>query len=96
MSVTDTPRFEDLEADGHPRDKWAERSPKPSLNPRIAWLEAVPIDYPSMSPPAKYARFHEVTELIILANEYRLVTFIPLEDRPQDEQQYIRSQVSDR
>ena len=96
MSVAQTPRYEDLVVDEHFPKQWTKRSDRPRLNPRIAWLEAIPIDYPSAKPPAECARLHEVTELILLAEpDGRLVTCIRLADRPRNEQQYIRSQVSD-
>ncbi|WP_435552722.1 hypothetical protein [Natrinema sp. CGMCC1.2065] len=95
IDVTPTPRYEDLEVDPHFPERWTERSPRQQLNPKVAWLEAIPVDYPSASPPAECTRYHEVTEMLLLAEPNgRLVTCIPLEDRPHDEQQYIRSQVS--
>ena len=95
--VTPTPRYEEIVVDEHFPGRWAKRSPRPKLNAKIAWLEAIPVDYPSAKPPAECARLHEVTEMILLAEPNgRLVTCIPLEDRPQDEQQYVRSQVSNR
>lgn len=97
VDVTPTPRYEELVVDEHFPERWTKRSDRPQLNPKIAWLEAIPIDYPSAKPPAECARFHEVTGMILLAEPNgRLVTCIPLEDRSRDEQQYIRSQVSDR
>lgn len=95
IDVAPTPRYEDLEVTDHALDRWAERSPKPRLDPDVAWLEAIPIDCPSAKPPADRARLHEVTEMILLADpDGGLVTCKPLGDRSRDEQQYIRSQVS--
>lgn len=93
VDVTSSPRYEDLRVSDHVHIRWAERSSHSRLNPRVAWLEAIPIDYPSMSPPAKHARLHEVSEMILLADDYELITCIPLTDRPQDEQQHIRDQI---
>lgn len=96
MSTASAPTYEQTAVSGHCRHKWEQRSPRPSLDPRIAWLEAVPVHYPSIKPPAKHARLHEVTELLLLAAaDGTLVTCIQLEDRSHDEQRYIRSQVSE-
>ncbi|AFZ74603.1 hypothetical protein [Natronobacterium gregoryi] len=95
IESTSPPRYEDLEVSDHAQVRWTERSSRPRLNPAVAWLEAVPIDYPRMSPPAQHARLHEVSEIILLADGHAtLVTCIRLEDRPEDEQQYIRSQLN--
>ncbi|WP_265109141.1 hypothetical protein [Halosolutus halophilus] len=94
-TVTGSPRYTEVSVSSHAYERWAERSNRPKLNPRVAWLEAVPIDYPSIKPPAEFARLHEVTGLILLAeSDGTLRTCIPLSNRPRDEQQYIRSQVS--
>ncbi|GAB3669619.1 hypothetical protein [Halopiger thermotolerans] len=94
VDVKPTPRFEDLEVDPHFPDRWSKRANRPQLDPKVAWLEAIPVDYPSAKPPADCTRFHEVTETLLLAEPNgRLVTCIPLEDRPQDEQRYIREQL---
>ena len=94
VDVTAAPTFDEIEPTDHCRERWSERSDRPSLNPRVAWLEAVPIDYPSARPPARHARFHEVTELILLASDDGLLrTCIPLSNRPRDEQRYIRDQL---
>lgn len=67
----------------------------PALNPRLAWKEGTAVDYPSIKPPAVHARYHEETDLILLAAPNgTLLTVIPLGHRPQTEQQHIRSQVS--
>ncbi|WP_226479121.1 hypothetical protein [Natrinema amylolyticum] len=96
VDVTPTPRYEEIFVDEHFPEQWSKRSDRPQLNPQIAWLEAIPVDYPSAKPPAECARLHEVTEMILLAEPNgRLVTCIPLEDRSRTEQQYIRSQVTD-
>lgn len=95
-AVTQSPRYTEISVSDHAYERWAERSNRPKLNPRVAWLEAIPVDYPSAKPPAEYARYHEVTEMILLADPNgRLVTCIPLEHRSQNEQQYVRSQVTD-
>lgn len=95
VDVTPTPRYEELVVDEHFPSRWAERSDRPQLNPKVAWLEAIPVDYPSARPPAECARFHEVTEMLLLAEPNgRLVTCIPLEDRPLTERRYIQSQVT--
>ncbi|AXR78965.1 hypothetical protein [Natrarchaeobaculum sulfurireducens] len=92
--VKPTPSYEELHVDEHFYDRWAERSPRSQLNPSIAWLESIPVDYPSATPPADRTRYHEVTQLLLLATpEGRLVTCIRLEDRPDDEQRYIRDQI---
>ncbi|SEQ28405.1 hypothetical protein [Natrinema salaciae] len=96
VDVTATPRYEEIVVDEHFPSRWAERSDRPQLNPKIAWLEAITIDYPSAKPPAECTRYHEVTGMLLLAEPNgRLVTCIPLEDRPRDEQQYIRFQASE-
>ncbi|WP_226041532.1 hypothetical protein [Natrinema sp. DC36] len=96
MSVTQSPQFTEIEVSDHAHRRWAERSDRPKLNPLAAWLEAIPVEYPSMSPPAKYARYHETTNLLLLAAADRtLTTCIPLSGRSVKEQQYIRSQVTD-
>lgn len=90
------PTYEETTVSGHFRHKWEQRSARPSLDPRIAWLEAVPVHYPSMKPPAKHARLHEVTDLLLLGEpDGCLVTCIKLQDRSRKEQRYIRNQVSD-
>ncbi|QRV14258.1 hypothetical protein JMJ58_15095 [Haloterrigena salifodinae] len=94
VGVTAGPTFEEISVSSHCRERWDERSDRPLLNPRIAWLEAVPVDYPSARPPARHARFHEVTELILLASDDGLLrTCIPLSNRPRDERRYIRDQL---
>lgn len=95
-TVTQSPRYEDTTVSKHCREQWAERSDRPKLNPRIAWLEAVPIDYPSIKPPSEFARLHEVTGLILLAAPNgTLTTCIPIWHRPQNERRYIQNQLSD-
>lgn len=91
--ASQTPTYTELRASHHVRHRWGQRSSQPNLCPRIAWLEAVPIHYPSIKSPAKHARLHEVTEMLLLAGDEQLVTCIPLEDRPRSEQQYIRDQL---
>ncbi|WP_137288800.1 hypothetical protein [Natronorubrum halophilum] len=93
---TQSPSYEETTVSKHCREQWSERSNRPQLNPRIAWLEAVPIDYPSIKPPARFARYHEVTGQILLAcPDGTLATCIPLSNRSRSEQQYIRNQVAD-
>ncbi|WP_121744441.1 hypothetical protein [Natronorubrum halophilum] len=93
-TVTQSPSYEDIEVSGHCHRMWSERSNRPDLNPRIAWLEAVPVDYPSIKPPARFARYHEVTGQILLAcPDGTLATCIPLSNRSRDEQRYIRDQL---
>jgi len=97
MSVTRSPRYTEVRVSDHAYERWSERSDQPKMNPRAAWLEAVPVEYPSISPPARHARYHQPTGLVLLvAGDGTLTTCIPLEDRSQDEQQHVRSQVSDR
>lgn len=94
IDVTHTPTYDEIFVDPHFPQRWSERCDRPELNPAIAWLEAIPIDYPSAKPPANCARLHEVTEMILLAEPNgRLVTCIRLEDRPRHEQQHIRDQL---
>ncbi|WP_436344468.1 hypothetical protein [Natronorubrum sp. FCH18a] len=94
IDVSHTPTYDEIFVDPHFPKRWSERSGRPNLNPRIAWLEAIPIDYPSAKPPAECARLHEVTETILLAEPNgRLVTCYPLSNRPRDEQQHIRDQL---
>lgn len=60
---------------------------------REAWQDAEPVHYPNAS-NACVARLYEL-EVLLLARQGALVTCIPLRHRTQNEQQYIRNQVTD-
>ncbi|QLG47862.1 hypothetical protein [Natrinema halophilum] len=95
-TVTQSPRYTEISVSEHAYDRWTERSAQPKLNPRAAWLEAIPVEYPSINPPAKYARYHQETDLVLLvAGDDTLITCIPLSQRSVKEQQYVLSQVTD-
>lgn len=76
------------------RDSWPSRVSGTDVGPLEAWQEAEPIHYPTARRGA-VARFHAPTETIMLARQGGLVTCYPLSNRPQTEQQYILSQVTD-
>lgn len=81
-AVTQSPHYTEVEVSNHAHRRWAERSDRPKMNPRAAWLEAVPVDYPSINPPAKYARYHEETGLLLLvAADRTLTTCVPISGR---------------
>lgn len=42
------------------------------------------------------ARYHRESDMLVLARMGALVSTVPLSDRPADEQQYIRNQVTDK
>lgn len=76
------------------RGSWPERAPDADVGPLEAWREATPIHYPKARRGA-VARFHEPTELILLARQGGLVTCYPLSNRPRDTRRYIRNQVTE-
>ncbi|KDE59578.1 hypothetical protein EL22_19955 [Halostagnicola sp. A56] len=73
-------------------DTWPDRVGT-DVDLREAWRDAEPVHYPSAS-NACVARLYEM-EVILLARQGALMTCIPLWHRAEDEQQYIRSQVTD-
>ncbi|QCW03597.1 hypothetical protein [Natrinema pallidum] len=96
MSAAESPRYFEISISEHARKRWETRSPQPNADPRAAWGDAVPVHYPNLKPPATDARYHEETDLLLLAAaDGTLTTCIPLKHRSRDEQQYIRSQVTD-
>lgn len=95
MSVVQSPQYYQVGVSDHARSRWAERSSRPNQSPLEAWREAVPVEYPGLNAPARYARYHEATDLVLLvAVDHTLITCIPLDGRPAWEQDHVRNQVS--
>lgn len=61
---------------------------------RVLWGEAVPIDYPHAHNEA-YARYHEATELVLIAEYGFIVTLLELSRAPDEVEKSVRRQVSD-
>ena len=95
MSVVQSPQYYQIGVSDHARSRWAERSGRPNQSPLEAWREANPVEFPSLSEPARYARYHEATGLVLLvAVDHTMITCIPLADRPAWERDHVRNQVS--
>ena len=78
------------------KDRWPQRSGQTDGDLKRVWWDAEPVDYPSARGPSTVARYHAETDLVLLAENGNLTTCISLSDRPVEEQQFVRSQVSDR
>ena len=95
MSTVTSPQHYQIGVSNHARERWTERSDRPNQSLRDAWREAVPVEYPGLNAPARYARYHETTDLVLLvAVDHTLITCIPLDGRPAWEQDHVRNQVS--
>ncbi|WP_254768281.1 hypothetical protein [Salinilacihabitans rarus] len=83
---------------GHVSDhvyrKWARRAPAHTeCDVVTAWHDGEPVHYPSAANGA-VARYHRESDMLVLARMGALVSTVPLGDRPRDEQQYVRNQVT--
>ena len=78
----------------HARVRFTARAGDRQENLYAVWHDAVPVDYPSARENT-CARYHPLTDLILLARWGELVTCIDLNDRPADEQVHVRSQLED-
>lgn len=76
--------------------KWARRAPADcEVDVVTAWEAAEPVHYPGVANGA-VARYHPPSGMLVLARQGALVSTYPLGNRPELEQYYIRSQVTDR
>lgn len=78
----------------HARERWDHRAPDhlEGANLRAMWREATPVDFPSRR-PSNYTRYHRQSGMVLVANYGFLDTVIPLVDRPQTTQEYVKQQL---
>ena len=87
----------------HAKDRWQERGG--SVGHLRAWQESAEVDYPSAHSEAR-GRYHEATDSVLIVKRVRrntddlgwefidiVMSVIELDDRPDDEQRYVRQQV---
>lgn len=64
----------------HAQYRWENRAPEEfeQMDVRVAWAESVPVDYPVLEVPRQYARYHEPSRMVLIADYKFLETALHL------------------
>lgn len=84
---------DNVEVTHHARRRWDERADT-EIGPGNAWRIAEPIDHPEAPrQSARYTRFYEPDDIVLLAHRDRLVTVFCLEEDPAPIQRSVRGEL---
>lgn len=77
----------------HPQTRLSQRvDDRSDEDVRVIWAEAQPVAYSGAGAEA-YARYHDDTDLVLIAEFGFIVTVLELDNEPDDVQQNVRQQV---
>jgi hypothetical protein len=80
----------------HAQYRWENRAPEEyaQMDVRVAWAESVPVDYPVLEVPRQYARYHEPSQMVIIADYKFLETALHLiNDAPEHATAAVLEQI---
>lgn len=82
--------------DSHAQHRWRARAPDDheEMDVRVAWREAVPVDFSQMESERSYARYHEESGMVLIAEFGFIVTVVNLfDDAPEHATTAVLEQI---
>lgn len=83
--------------DSHAQHRWRARAPAEfeDMDVRVAWREGVPVDFPQMESERSYARYHQESEMVLIAEFGFIETVVNLfDDAPEHATAAVLEQIN--